>query len=116
MLFRSVRDAALNLLLNACQVSKQGGSVGFKACAAADALVLEFQDSGGGIPDHVREYVERKGAGSAPLDRRSGLGLWIVKRLCDEMGATMHVPLSGVDGTTIELRIPLSKNEIKNAA
>ena len=110
-----VRDAILNLLLNARHSSGENGAVGFRAGVEDGAFTAEVSDTGSGLPPHVREYIERKGAGAAPIDRRSGLGLWIVKRHCDELGAALQVVRSGQDGTTLKLLIPL-KGEIENAA
>jgi signal transduction histidine kinase len=111
-----IRDAALNLLLNACNVSRDDGTVGFRVNVSDQMLLLDVTDSGTGLPEHVREYLERPGAGSAPLDRRSGLGLWIVKRLCDEIGARIEVVVSGENGTTIRLMVPLQKMGLRDAA
>jgi signal transduction histidine kinase len=111
-----IRDAALNLLLNACHVSQEGGCVGFRSQLAEDHIVLDVSDTGGGLPDHIKEYLNRPSAGSAPLDRRSGLGLWIVKRLCDEMGARLEVVSTGSTGTTLRLSVPLHGKELRDAA
>jgi len=104
----ATRDAALNLLLNACAASEEGGLVGFHAHADQGELKLEISDTGPGLADHVREYIQRDGAGAVPLDRRSGLGLWIVKRLCDEMQASLSVGSTGPSGTTLKIAIPLN--------
>lgn len=112
----AVRDAALNLLLNACHASREQGTVGFRAFAEQEMLVLDIRDSGSGLPEHIREYIEREDTGSAPLDRQSGLGLWIVKRLCEEMGATLHVIASGSDGTTIRMTVSYKSRELRDAA
>jgi signal transduction histidine kinase len=111
-----VRDAALNLLLNACHVSHEGGSVGFHSRVKEDHVVLDVSDTGGGLPDHVREYLNRPVAGSVPLDRRSGLGLWIVKRLCDDMNARLEVVSTDSSGTTLRLSVPLHGKELRDAA
>lgn len=110
-----VRDAILNLLLNACHSCQDGGTVGFRAAVEAEGFLTEIADTGEGLPSHVREYLERQGAGSAPMDRRSGLGLWIVKRHCDELGAELRVIETGPAGTLLRLSIPL-RAEIENAA
>lgn len=112
----AVRDAALNLLINACHVSKEQGVVGFRAYVEHENLVLEIADTGPGLPDHVREYIERADAGSTPLDRRSGLGIWIVKRLCEEISGHLRVLSSGPDGSTIRLSIPYQGGELRRAA
>jgi signal transduction histidine kinase len=111
-----IRDAALNLLLNACHVSREGGTVTFKAAVSNGLVGLDIGDAGEGLPDHIREYIERPGAGAAPLDRRSGLGLWIVKRLCDEMGGKLQVVSTGSTGTIIRLLVPHQDKDLRHAA
>ena len=111
-----VRDAVLNLLLNACASSTENGSVKFHAQVESGALIVDVTDQGGGLPAHIREYLERDGAGSVPLDKRSGLGLWIVKRLCDEMNGKLIVVKSSASGTTIRLKVQPKPEELRHAA
>jgi signal transduction histidine kinase len=111
-----VRDAVLNLLLNACASSAENGSVKFHAREESGALLVDVSDQGGGLPAHIQEYLERDGAGSVPLDKRSGLGLWIVKRLCDEMNGRLIVVNSNASGTTIRLLVQPKHAELKDAA
>lgn len=110
-----VRDAVLNLLLNACHACKEEGQVGFTARMEEGQFVAEVSDTGEGLPQHVKEYLERDGAGTAPMDRRSGLGLWIVKRHCDELGARLRVMSAGPMGTTLLLLIPL-RSDLEDVA
>jgi signal transduction histidine kinase len=110
-----VRDAILNLLLNACHSTREHGNVGLRARVRDGLLEAEVADEGNGIPAHMREYLERKGAGAAPLDRRSGLGLWIVKRHCDELNGRLEVVRSDKSGTVIRLFVP-ERGEIERAA
>jgi signal transduction histidine kinase len=44
------------------------------------------------------------------------LGLWIVKRLCDEMNGKLIVVKSSASGTTIRLIVQPKPVELKNAA
>ena len=111
-----VRDAVLNLLLNACASSAENGTIKFHARVEGEALLVDVTDQGAGLPAHVREYLERVGAGSVPLDKRSGLGLWIVKRLCDEMNGKLIVVKSGASGTTIRLLVQPKPVELRHAA
>lgn len=111
-----VRDAVLNLLLNACTSSKEEGKVKFHARVESGILIADVSDQGSGLPAHIREYLERDGAGSVPLDKRSGLGLWIVKRLCDEMNGKLTVVMSGASGTTIRLTVRPKPTELSHAA
>ncbi len=111
-----VRDAVLNLLINACRASPEGREVGFDACMEGEVFIAEISDSGPGLPSNILEYIERKGAGSAPLDNRSGLGLWIVKRLCDEMNGTLSIVKSNETGTIIRLQVSSKILEKRDAA
>ena len=100
-----VRDAVLNLLINACRASPEGREVGFEARMEGEIFIAEVSDSGPGLPSNILEYIERKGAGSAPSIIVSGLGLWIVKRLCDEMNGTLSIVKSTETGTIIRLQV-----------
>jgi signal transduction histidine kinase len=111
-----VRDAVLNLLLNACNSSPDHGTIRFSANLENGAFIAEISDEGGGLRPHICEYIERKGAGAAPLDKQAGLGLWIVKRLCDEMNGELAVVRTGSSGTTIKLSVRQKNLEQKNVA
>ena len=45
-----VRDAVLNLLLNACASSAENGNVKFHARVESGALIVDVTDQGGGLP------------------------------------------------------------------
>ena len=111
-----VRDAVLNLLLNACTSSVDESIIKFHVRVQGGSLVADISDQGQGLPANIREYLERDGAGSIPLDRRSGLGLWIVKRLCDEMGGRLIVIKSGASGTIIRLTVKPIVAELEHVA
>lgn len=111
-----VRDSVLNLLLNACKASVREGRVSLTANIASGHLVLEVGDSGPGLADNLREYVARSEAGAVPLDQHAGLGLWIVKRLCAEIGARIEVAATGKTGTVIRMSVPISGEVALHAA
>jgi signal transduction histidine kinase len=111
-----VRDAILNILLNACEACPEGGSISLTARAGAKVAFIEVADSGPGLPRHLKEYLERPDAGSAPLGRRSGLGLWMVKRLCQELGGRVYAEDGDEGGTRIKLVMPFADQELKNVA
>jgi signal transduction histidine kinase len=111
-----VRDAILNVLLNACEACKEGGIVSLHAQADVQAAIIEIADDGAGLPKHIKEYLERPDAGSAPLDRRSGLGLWMVKRFCQELGGRIHAFDKSDGGTLIRLVMPFADRELKHVA
>jgi signal transduction histidine kinase len=111
-----VRDAILNLLLNACQASPANSIIGLSARTHADHLVVEVDDAGPGLPDAVRAYLEEPGAGRAPIDGRGGLGLWMVKRLVEEWGGSIRAEGRAQRGTRIVLRLRIGQMERRHAA
>ncbi len=92
-----LKQALLNLLLNAIQAQPEGGVVQLRARDRE----IEVQDHGPGIPEAVREtlfepFVTTKAAGI-------GLGLAVVKQVADEHGAEVSFT-TGPEGTTLLLR------------
>ena len=78
----SVRQAILNLLINACAATPPGGVVLMQAGVTDKALVIDVGDQGLGLPEDRAQYlVGRSDEGPAVA---GGLGLWIVRRLVAE--------------------------------
>jgi len=101
-----VKQALLNLVLNAAQAQPMGGVVRLRAReaeGASGAATLEVEDEGKGIADEVREnllqpFVTTKAGGI-------GLGLAVVAQVAEEHGATLDFR-TGPHGTTFTLRFP----------
>jgi signal transduction histidine kinase len=103
----SVRQATLNLLLNACAATPSGGKIGFHSKVAAEALSIQIVDSGPGLAPALAAYLtEGPDAGAVPSD---GLGLWIVRRIVGDEGGAISVS-SGSRGTTICVAWPFKRN------
>jgi signal transduction histidine kinase len=101
----NVRDAALNLLLNACAASPPGAGIHFRARVNGAALEIEVGDEGNGMPDTYRAFLEAVIPSGTPLKPGEGLGLWMVRRLLDEVGGSASVD-AGHGGTTVKLTFP----------
>jgi signal transduction histidine kinase len=93
------RRIAQNLLLNALYYTNEGGvSVTWKE-HEGDRLLLRVQDSGPGL---------EQGATASPDQARGeGVGLSIVKRLCELLDATVEVESKLGVGTTFQVFFPL---------
>jgi signal transduction histidine kinase len=82
----SVRQATLNLLLNACAVSPRGGIVQLRAGSEGASLKIAIADEGPGMPTALAGYLVAESPDTLPAS--DGLGLWIVRRLvADERGS-----------------------------
>ncbi len=105
---RAVRDATLNVLLNACAACPAGGRLSFTAMHDEDFLTIEIADEGNGMPKSYRQFLEAGSPGEGPLKQGDGLGLWMVRQLLDEAGGAAEVE-TGASGTHVRLTFPFSK-------
>jgi two-component system sensor histidine kinase KdpD len=98
-----------NIVENAAKYSAPGGVITIKAAVVADALELEVEDEGPGIPDHDRErifdrFVRLKTTG--PPVPGTGLGLAICRRLVEAHGGAIWAD-SGPRGACFHVSLPL---------
>lgn len=100
----AVRQALLNLLLNACRVSPVGGRVEFRADRMEHALRFTIADSGPGLPAAWRRLLEQPDRAGPPAGR--GLGIWTVARLVRKLRGRVHVESRAEGGTRIVLDLP----------
>ncbi|MFN3745993.1 MAG: sensor histidine kinase [Hyphomicrobiaceae bacterium] len=103
----AVRDIALNLLLNACAASPENGTIALNLARRDRALCLTVRDQGPGMSEAHARYLARRGAGNAPIEEQSGLGLWMVRRLADDLGAEIAVLRPPRGGTEVVVSLPL---------
>ncbi|MEM7778221.1 MAG: HAMP domain-containing sensor histidine kinase, partial [Pseudomonadota bacterium] len=106
-----VRDAVLNLLLNAISISPHGSTIEFRASVAAGELEIEVGDSGPGLPQDVSDYLNTTDARVLPLEDHRGLGIWVVKRLLHELRGSIHAEKKSPHGSRIRLSIPARRDQ-----
>jgi signal transduction histidine kinase len=103
---RLVHQAVLNVALNAVQAMPEGGRLRVRLARERDAVLVEVEDEGPGIPEEVRERVfepffTTKASGT-------GLGLAVVKRILDGHGGEVVARNREGAGAVFTLRFPLS--------
>jgi signal transduction histidine kinase len=98
-----------NLVENACQAMKAGGTVEIavhRGQLRGDAAVrIEIADSGGGMEQGVRERALDPFFTTRPSG--TGLGLPIVHRIVEAHGGEIHLDSEEGQGTTVTLLLPL---------
>jgi len=118
-----VRRIAQNLILNALKYTGQGGvTVSWHALEPVPDITPAWQitiaDTGPGLPeklytrltsisiDHLDEDAEED---SSPRTNNhgEGIGLFIVKRLCELLKAKLHVSTAPDEGTTFQIIFPM---------
>ena len=106
-----LRQALLNLLLNAAHATPQGGRIGFSAAPAGGALRLVVEDSGPGLPEALAAYLTAPGSGGPPLRSGPHLGLWVVRSIAAEIGARINVARSPLGGAQVALFVPMGAGD-----
>jgi signal transduction histidine kinase len=109
----AIRQAVLNLLLNACQASAPGGLIQFEALANSGSITVRITDEGCGLDADRARYLESRDLLVAPRPGEAGLGLWIIRRLVLEAGGSICVARTSSGGTTISLIIPDAVTEVR---
>ena len=110
-----LRRAILNLLQNAWQAFTESEHECAQATVAISTrledqyLTLSIADNGPGIPEDIRERI------FDPLFSTKsfgvGLGLPLVRQIVDQHGGEITVDTALEEGTTITLRLPLSREQ-----
>jgi signal transduction histidine kinase len=106
-----VRQAVLNVIVNALQAMPEGGRLTVRTRAEDDEAVLEIEDTGAGIPDEVRArifepFFTTKASGT-------GLGLAVVRRIVEGHGGTVVVRSGAGGGTVFGLKFPLGRAAVE---
>lgn len=101
----ALRQVLLNLLLNACEATPQGGTVGLRVWREAEELLCEISDSGPGLD--AAQATRLTGQDGALPGRARGLGLGVVVGLLGSLDARATVTGRPSGGTVIRLAAPL---------
>ncbi len=104
----AVRQIALNLLLNACAASPEGGSVRFEANTDSSGLVIVCADDGPGLPREVEQVLRNPQPAGAPPSGPVGLGVWTICQLLVRHRGRAVVERPSAGGTCIAIVLPLA--------
>ena len=107
-----VRQAILNLLLNASAATPEGGEISFTATDTSDRLTIGIGDEGPGIPADSAGILLDRDPGPAIRAGR-GLGLWMVRRVVDDLQGTIKIGKKSGGGTMITLLLPMEGEDRK---
>ena len=104
-----------NLLANAIQYNRPGGSVTVSARVTGELLEVEVADTGIGIPeaDLPRVFdIFYRGDEAKKTDRLApGLGLSLVKRLVETQGGTVRVESKVGHGSRFFFTVPIASSQ-----
>lgn len=98
-----------NLIYNSLSFTPEDGSISISPSLENNRVVISVSDTGTGIaPEHLPHIFERFYVGRIDQSAGSGLGLYIVKLIVDEIGGSIDVESTLGKGTTFTLRFPIS--------
>jgi signal transduction histidine kinase len=100
-----IRQAVLNLVVNAVQAMPHGGRLTVRTLLEGATVVVEVEDSGPGIPEEVQAriyepFFTTKATGT-------GLGLPVVRRIVEGHGGELRLR-TGPGGTCFSMRLPIA--------
>ena len=99
-----LREALINLVLNAVDAMPHGGAITLETREAGDRVLLSIADTGTGIaPDARRRIFEPF---FTTKESGTGLGLSIVSGIISSYGGTIDVDSEVGRGTTFTIRLP----------
>ena len=104
-----LREALMNLILNAVDSMPRGGSITLSAGRSEQAVTISVTDTGEGMPDEVQQrclepFFSTKG------ERGTGMGLAMVHGIVERHGGALQIESALSKGTTVRMRIPLPDN------
>ena len=98
--------AFYNLAGNAADAMKEGGTLTVRTGKRDGTLVIEFADTGAGIPEEIRARVFEPFF-TFGKKHGTGLGLAIVKKIVDDHQGKIEIDSRAGGGTTIRILLPL---------
>ncbi len=104
-----INQIIMNLLTNARDAiveSGKKGTITIRTYPQRDQLVLEVEDTGPGIPEHLLEEIFDPFFTTKPPGKGTGLGLAIVQRLVEKMNGTIQVESEVGQGTCFRILLP----------
>jgi len=103
-----------NLLSNSLRYTPKGGFINFQIKKQNDQIIIEVSDTGCGIPFDQREKIFKKSFRSdmakSITSEGVGLGLYMVKSVCDKIEAKIWFESESGKGTTFFVSLPVKKD------
>ena len=105
-----IRQVAINLILNAGAAMQGKGVLTVSTAYEEGHVVANFTDTGCGISDEDQARIFEPFF--TTKERGTGLGLAITRQLVELHHGTIQIASSPGDGTTVTVRLPLSREDI----
>jgi len=101
-----LKQAILNVVMNAIEAMPEGGDLRFESRAAGDAAEIRISDTGSGIPAELRDKIFR--LYFTTRKEGSGIGLAMSFRIVQLHDGTIDFESAPGEGTTFFIRLPIA--------
>jgi signal transduction histidine kinase len=101
-----IKQAMLNIVVNAMQAMPEGGDLTFHASASEDAAEIRISDTGPGIPPELRDKIFR--LYFTTKKEGSGIGLAMTFRVVQLHDGTIEFTSEPGKGATFVIRLPIA--------
>jgi two-component system NtrC family sensor kinase len=104
--FGQMRQAFVNVALNACEAMNNGGSLTVTAEARDKIVEIRFSDTGPGIPpEHLSRILDPF---FTTKEKGTGLGLSVVYGIIERHNGKLDIRSQVGQGTTVVIQLPVS--------
>ena len=104
-----IGQVILNILLNAAQAIKDKGDIFVRTARLKDEILLEFEDTGIGIPDEAKQKIFDPFFTTKPVGQGTGLGLHICQKIIDAHNGRILVESEFRKGTRVKIFLPITQ-------
>jgi signal transduction histidine kinase len=98
-----------NLARNAVDAMPSGGTVKVAASLASGRVLIDFRDTGTGIPDEIRDRIFEPFFTTKEVGKGTGLGLPICQRIVERLGGQLSLESEIGQGTTVRIELPVRR-------
>lgn len=106
-----LHQVLVNLVVSALQSMPKGGQLTVRTRHGRGDLVLEVQDTGGGIDEEIRRHIFMPFFTTKDVDHGTGLGLAVVHGIVTAHGGTVEVETEVGKGSIFRVRFPVERGE-----
>lgn len=94
-----------NICANGINATSLSGKIHVSVASKDQKVILDIDDTGSGIPAHLQKKIFEAGFTSRP-NKGTGLGLFVVKQICEQYGGTIEMKSTPGKGTRVRIELP----------
>ncbi len=106
-----IKQVLMNMILNSLQSMPKGGVLGISVKLEGEAMIIEFSDTGYGIPKEDIPHIFDPFSRSQSGERKTGLSLPVSYSLIKRNGGEIEVKSKIEEGSVFTIKLPLKSEQ-----